>query len=82
MTGEKDVKQSTFLRIQRRILIIPEFNATFFHIAGSENVFADLLARWGYLGAASSFGPDRILSTDIRNWTLTQKGIQSSEGER
>eukprot|EP00924_Labyrinthula_sp_SR-Ha-C_P001815 snap_masked-scaffold_91-processed-gene-0.38-mRNA-1 protein AED:0.44 eAED:0.45 QI:0/-1/0/1/-1/1/1/0/2328 len=82
MTGKRDVKQSTFGRIQRWILTIQEFNIVFYHIPGNRNVLADLLTRWGYLGATSTSSPEKILIKDTNNWTLTWKGIKFSVEEK
>eukprot|EP00924_Labyrinthula_sp_SR-Ha-C_P009590 snap_masked-scaffold_22-processed-gene-0.32-mRNA-1 protein AED:0.43 eAED:0.43 QI:0/0/0/0.33/1/1/3/0/465 len=53
MSSPRDLKQSSFGRIQRWILTVQEFDVEVYHIGGQYNVLADLLTRSGYLGSTA-----------------------------
>eukprot|EP00924_Labyrinthula_sp_SR-Ha-C_P015340 snap_masked-scaffold_87-processed-gene-0.0-mRNA-1 protein AED:0.48 eAED:0.48 QI:0/-1/0/1/-1/1/1/0/1690 len=75
MSSPRDLKQSSFGRIQRWILTVQEFDVEVYHIGGQYNVLADLLTRWGYLGSTAGTETEIMPTTDDYNWTLTWKGI-------
>eukprot|EP00924_Labyrinthula_sp_SR-Ha-C_P012150 augustus_masked-scaffold_26-processed-gene-4.6-mRNA-1 protein AED:1.00 eAED:1.00 QI:0/0/0/0/1/1/6/0/1397 len=75
MSSPRDLKQSSFDRIQRWILTVQEFDVEVYHIGGQYNALADLLTRWGYLGSTAGSETKIIPIMDDYNWNLTWKRI-------